>query len=275
MNTDNIICPVCETKNYRSLNQHLHFCNSCDIVFNSGYETELYGEEYFTTEYEKQYGKTYLQDYKNIYNMSLPRIDKIISLFKKDKPRHTIKFLDIGSALGFFLKCALDQGFKDLHGLEISKYGSSYCHENFNISVANLPFDEFVSDYSFDIVSAWYFLEHNKNPKTTLKKIYGMIDEGGILALSMPSIKGPQFNNDKEKWIQSHPKDHRVDFSPQGIEQLLLKVGFKKVYVRPASYHPERIISKNSLLFKPFSILYKLFARLVNYSDTIEVYGIK
>ena len=68
--TKELLCPICNSKNFNSISQDLHKCKSCAIVFNSNYKQLQYNEEYFIGDYEKQYGKTYIDDFPNIYELS-------------------------------------------------------------------------------------------------------------------------------------------------------------------------------------------------------------
>ncbi|MCP4135312.1 MAG: class I SAM-dependent methyltransferase [bacterium] len=272
MSSHDIFCPTCTSRRYRSISSNLHTCLKCGIAFNSAYKTLVYDDNYFLDEYKKQYGKTYLDDYNHIYKLSQKRLNLIFKYLQK---RNDIRLLDIGSAMGFFLKCALDSGITRLAGIEISEYASSYCKKEFDISISNSPFSEIKELDSFDIVTAWYFIEHCENPLSEIKKIAGTIPKGGVFAFSTPSIFGPLFKFNIQQWIDSHPKDHRVDFSPSSAKKILKNAGFRKVYIKPAGIHPERILSKNSIFFGPFSFFYGLFSRITAFSDTIEVYAVK
>ncbi len=108
-----------------------------------------------------------------------------------------------------------------------------------------------------------------------MKRYTAALKKGGMLAFSAPSVFGPLYHFNRKQWISTHPADHRVDFSPASARKLLHRLGFRRWWVYPGGFHPERIISAKSFFFPFFSMLYRRFAGLTAYSDTIEVYAVK
>jgi len=275
MNADTLTCPLCNSGEHMRVARHLYLCTSCYSVFNTGYRALSYGDTYFLDEYKNQYGKTYIEDHDNIRRVSEKRLSRIFRLMQGSGVPPGLSLLDIGSALGFFLKSAQDMGVAVVRGIEISSFACEYCTGTLGIDVVNMPFWEADVDGPFDIITAWFFIEHCPAPLEVIERIYNMLPEGGIFAFSAPSIFGPLFRFNQEDWIDTHPADHRVDFSPRGARKLLRRAGFRRVQVRPAGFHPERIMRPDSLLFRPFSFIYRLFSGMTAFSDTIEVYAIK
>ena len=265
-------CPVCSGQGYKQISGKILKCQSCGAIYNTAWAPLTYSEEEFIEEYAAQYGKTYVEDFKNIYALSQRRLDII---FRHIPHSPELSILDIGSAAGFFLKAAMDRGIKDLEGIEISAYASSYCMDKFGIKVLKTPFDEAGINRKFNIITAWFFLEHCKDPAASLEKISGIIEDGGILAMALPSWFGPLFYFHRDEWIRSHPPDHRIDLSPGSVKKMLQKAGFKTVKIKKCGYHPDRVIKKEALLMPLFEPLYRKFTDLTPFSDTIEVYAIK
>lgn len=267
-------CPLCDSSRSRALrNDVLRRCGNCGVIFNTQYRALDYDDSYFTADYRKQYGRTYEEDFENIYRLSLGRIKRISALSDRGDISG-LSLLDAGSAMGFFLKAALDSGIKKVTGLEISGFASKYCREKFGIKVINSSFED-AEPGKFDIITGWYFLEHCREPLKTAQKIYNMLHDGGVFAFSLPSSFGPQYFFSNDEWLKSHPADHIVDFSPAAARRFLKLIGFSKIKIFPGGIHPERIISQDSLMFRPFSILYTLISRITSFSDTIEVYAKK
>ena len=89
-----------------------------------------YGPDYFLSEYEAQYGKSYLDDEPNLRRLSASRLDwmdqtLVVSGAKVDWPEQGPALLEIGSAAGFFLDEANDRGYRTL-GVEISDFASNF-----------------------------------------------------------------------------------------------------------------------------------------------------
>jgi 2-polyprenyl-3-methyl-5-hydroxy-6-metoxy-1,4-benzoquinol methylase len=268
-------CPLCVSESGKEIyDNHISLfkCRSCGIIFNSKHRRLEYDDSYFTSQYKEQYGKTYLEDFDNIYSASIRRIIKILKFLKKT---NQISLLDIGSAMGFFLKAAIDSGIKDVLGIEISEYAAKYCAEKLQLNIINSSFDDVNIPEKFDIVTAWYFLEHSSDPLSAINKIYNSLNQGGIFAFSAPSFFGPQYLFDRTSWFKMHPVDHRINFSPKSAGKFLKNTGFRKIYFFPGGIHPERIISQNAIFFGLFKTIYSRISRILSFSDTIEVIAVK
>lgn len=90
----------------------------------------------FIEDYKNQYGKTYEEDKENLKRLAKNRLD----IIKDIKPEG--KILDLGSAMGFFLKEASLNGYKT-EGIEISEYAANYCVSNLNLNVHNISLLDF------------------------------------------------------------------------------------------------------------------------------------
>jgi len=273
MNSKSAGCPFCGRSSEKKISIDFYRCRRCDLIFNINCKSLSYDRDYFISDYQGQYGKTYLDDFDNIYRLSNTRLEKILKLTKL--PAKDISILDIGSAAGFFLKAAKDKGIKKLKGIEISNFASDYCRNNFNIDVIESPFEHAEINEKFDIITSWFFIEHLSDPLSAMKRIYEMLNDGGIFALAAPSCYGPMFYFNIDEWIRTHPKDHRIDMSPAGAKKILKEIGFTKVKVRKCGYHPERVLSRESFLYKPFELIYRIYSSLTGFSDTIEIYAVK
>ncbi len=267
----NNLCPLCGSERKILLSSGLNKCSFCGCGYNTKHKLIDYTDSYFTSDYKKQYGKTYEEDFDHIYSISKNRIEQI----KQISNGNNNSILDIGSALGFFLKCASDAGYKKTLGIEISPFASQYCISNFGIETIMSSFNNIKISDKFDVITSWYFIEHNYDPVQVLNKIFSILENGGVFAMAVPSIFGPLFYFNREEWVEKHPEDHRVDFSPESVKKILKKVGFKKIQINAAGFHPERVFNSKSILFPIFKSIYIIFSKIFKFSDTIEVYAIK
>lgn len=269
---------MCGSSNGRRIGglcAHFLKCGKCKIVYNAGYAPLRYDDSYFLEQYKSQYGKTYEEDEDAIRALSSRRIDTIFKVWGRDGDRSALRLLDIGSALGFFLKTAREMNIGSVEGVEISSYAARYCRKKLRINVANASFDDLQLDTTFDIITAWYFIEHCSDPAAVAQKIYALLNINGIFALSVPSFFGPLYYFNRKQWIESHPVDHRIDLSPRSAAGFLKRIGFRKVILRAGGLHPERVFDTNSMFFKPFAAAYTKISTRINFSDTLEIYAIK
>ena len=265
-------CPFCGRQNRTAISASLYRCAVCGVIFNTEHRSLSYDRDYFISSYREQYGKTYIDDFENIYRMSQRRLEKIFRIIKM---RPGLSLLDLGCAAGFFLKAAKDRGIGDLLGIEISDFAADYCRKTFGIDVIQTPFDKADIDRKFSIISSWFFLEHIADPREAVIRIFSMLEDGGLFACGIPSYYGPSFSFDREGWVKTRPVDHRIDLSPASAKRILKQAGFRRVKVHRCGYHPERVVKKSSGFYPLFEPVYNLFSRITAYSDTIEIYAVK
>lgn len=274
MNSSGHRCPLCGSMSSAHVGQDLYSCGACGAAFNEAHRALDYDNDYFIDGYRAQYGRTYEEDYPHICAMALERLKRINALRGGNSgPRGAL--LDIGCALGFFLKAARDLGYARVTGVEISEYAARYCRDKLDIDVHNVPFSVVPGPEKYSVISAWYFIEHCADPVSVIRNIYESLERGGVFAFSSPSVYGPLYRFDRKKWVETHPVDHRVDFTPRSARRLLKGIGFRKVRVHPSGIHPERVMRKDAFLYPLFAALYRRFSVITAYSDTIEVYALK
>ncbi len=245
------------------------------MAFNTRFNPGEYNDTYFLDEYKAHYGVTYIDDFQNIYDLSSQRLGKILCHIPPGRSPSTLSILDAGAAAGFFLKCARDHGIGQVTGVEISPYACRYAEEHFGINMMPGDFMNLSLEEQYDIITAWYFIEHCEDTLAIIRKVHRSLKDGGIFAFSVPSIFGPAFRFNRDEWVASHPSDHRIDVTPRGIRRILKHCGFNILKMTPGGIHPERLMSCNSLFFRPFSALYGVISRVICFSDTLEVYAVK
>ena len=269
----NIKCPFCKSKNIKLKNRNtesnLYKCRKCNSLFRKFFfpiSTD-YSSKYFIEDYKNQYGKTYEEDEENLKRLAKSRLETI----KNIKP--TGKILDLGSAMGFFLKEASLNGY-ETEGIEISEYAANYCVKNLNLNVYNVSLLDFeYKENEYDIITAWYVLEHICDFEKLLKNILFSLKDNGIFAFAMPNGNGisGRFNKNYFKIV---PPDHAFETNPKALDKFLKKYSLKKMYLKNQSVYYNRFCDIFNLQFlkenKTSKNLYDLFAKKYNLGDTFE-----
>ncbi len=271
-------CPLCsspESKPVSGDRQDLRTCRSCGAVFNAAHRLPSYDERYFVDDYQSQYGRTYAEDEPAIRALASRRLAVIFRMMRDGLPRSSLRLLDIGSAMGFFLKEARDQGIGRVEGVEISSYAADYCRTALRIPVQESSFENAAFQQQYDIITGWYFIEHCLDPGPVLKKIFSLLVPGGVLAMATPSVFGPLYRFDRRGWCAGHPGDHRVDFSPRTMRSFLARYGFRHIRIMASGIHPERIFNPRKPWFRPLSGVYAFLSSHTAFSDTMEVFARK
>lgn len=268
-----IECDFCKSKNIeiknRNSESNLYKCKKCNSLFRKYFlpVSTDYSSKYFIEDYKNQYGKTYEEDEENLKALAKSRLETI----KNIKP--TGKILDLGSAMGFFLKEASLNGY-ETEGIEISQYAANYCVKNLNLNVYNVSLLDFeYKENEYDIITAWYVLEHICDFEKLLKNILFSLKDDGIFAFAMPNGNGisGKFNKNYFKIV---PTDHAFETNYKALDNFLKKYSLKRIHLENKSVYYNRFCDIFNLGFlkenKELKNLYNLFAKKYNLGDTFE-----
>jgi len=178
------------------------------------------------------------------------------------------RLLDLGCALGFFMKVAHMSGW-DVTGLDICPYACSYVKERFGFYVicSELKDDSF-SEGIFDIVTMWDYIEHVPDPLNELKIAYKILRPNGLLAVTTPNVKSWIAKITGKRWLGFKcPKEHIFYFSPKSITMMLEKAGFTVLCVKSVGKYFRLDVAKTRI--KDYS---KLIGKFFEFSiNTLSV----
>ena len=280
-------CPICRDDDASHENPivartTLHTfrrCKTCGMLYMSWTHAsdKNYNSSYFFEDYKKQYGKTYLDDFKNIKKQCVRRTSVVDMLYRSDHKAVTPAVLDIGCAFGPYLDAANDAGWQ-VFGTDISKEAVDYVQNflHYPAAVASFPDFDPVSEFgvkNFDAVTMWYVIEHFQNLDSVLRGVSKILKNGGIFAFSTPSASGVSGRFNTQSFFQNSPTDHFTLWEPGRAASILKRYGFKVCKVVSTGHHPERFPNlkgqkSTSLKFA----LYSTASHFFGLGDTFEVY---
>ncbi|MDO9565591.1 MAG: class I SAM-dependent methyltransferase [Candidatus Desulfaltia sp.] len=160
---------------------------------------------------------------KDIFEFLVPNRIKKIKKFKKGG-----RILDVGCGQGGFLNTMLKDGW-EIYGVELSKDACDFARETYGLNEINncdlLSLD--FPDNFFDVITLWHVLEHLGNPKDTLKMIYKILKEDGLLLVESPNFCSIQSRFFKDKWFSLDLPRHLYQFSPKILKMYLKETNFK------------------------------------------------
>ncbi|SIQ01480.1 Methyltransferase domain-containing protein [Alkalispirochaeta americana] len=227
-----------------------------------------YSRDYFFSEYQAQYGRTYLEDFDAIARMGDRRIADILGRcrFSWKAP----KLLDIGCAFGPFLVAASRAGCRVL-GFEINREAVRHIRDELGLEAHQgdlMHLEEVAPQGPFDIVTLWYVIEHIQDLDLFLQKVHTLLRPGGILAFSTPHGRGISARRDRRAFLSNSPRDHYSVWDISSARRVLKKYGFSLRALRVTGHHPERFSPRLSRRWYPFLSRVSRIARL---GDTFEV----
>ncbi len=282
-------CPVCRNDHESFLDPivartTLHTfrrCRSCGMLYMAwtiDSEDTSYNESYFFEDYKKQYGKTYLDDFKHIKSQCVRRTSIIDYLYRGAHKTVTPAVLDIGCAFGPYLDAANDAGWQ-VYGTDASKEAVTYVQNVLHYPATCSKFPDFNPNEEFgvkkfDAVTMWYVIEHFQDLDSVLQTVSKIVKSGGIFAFSTPSASGVSGRFNTQSFFQNSPSDHYTLWEPGRAASILKKYGFRVLKIVSTGHHPERFpnIGKN---VKPTSLKFALYSgasRFFGLGDTFEVY---
>ena len=291
-----LYCPVCGSKKRVSIfrdNESTFFrCKSCKNSYLEGFYNQnvRYSEEYFFDEYKQQYGQSYLEDFENIYQLGIRRIDEFQSrIVSNKKPL----LLDIGAAYGPFVKASYDNGY-DVYALDISTSAVAYLNKQSWGKAKELDFQEFSNTYScnelwsnflkktkfdsgfglnrkFDVVTMWFVIEHFTDLVPVLDSVQSLLSNRGMFAFSTPNASGISSRKSLSNFLKNSPRDHHTVLTPYAMKRLLKNRGYKKVKIVITGHHPERFFSKEVSKFR--LKIASFISHIFGLGDTFECYA--
>jgi 2-polyprenyl-3-methyl-5-hydroxy-6-metoxy-1,4-benzoquinol methylase len=251
-------------------------CSCSDLIFLNRFdrETTAYDEAYFFDEYKAQYGKTYLEDFRNIQELAGSRL-KIIAKLSGGRG----DLLDAGCAYGPFLAAAAEIGF-NCHGIDIASSAVEYVNATLDLPAVVsdfIAFDpaEHFDALRFDCLTMWYVIEHFRDLSAALSLAAKLVKPGGVFAFSTPNAAGISGRRSLRKFLEESPRDHFTVWSPRSARTVLNRFGFSVRKIRVTGHHPERFPGVFGKLGGLGSRLCIAVSRLFRLGDTFEVYAVR
>ncbi|MBP5158132.1 MAG: methyltransferase domain-containing protein [Treponema sp.] len=276
-------CPVCRTFPEqrdpvvaRTKARTFRRCASCGMLYMSWTVDEKqteYNRAYFYEDYEKQYGKTYEEDFASIKAQGVRRMSLIDSIYRRHHSSVTPTILDVGCALGPFMDAANDSGWQ-VFGIDVSQDAVSHVTGKLHYPAICTSFpdpgigSQFGMD-RFDALTMWYVIEHFQDLDAVLSAVSSLVKKGGIFAFSTPSASGVSARYNKDKFFEQSPADHYTLWEPSRAASILKKYGFAVKKIVSTGIHPERFPESKRKL-SPQTLAFA--SRVFKLGDTFEIY---
>lgn len=196
-------------------------CGSCGVRYMTP-QPDLdgtYEEGYF--EGADRYGHliaTKLQDFAALY----PRLEAYT-------PGR--RLLEIGSAMGHFLKLGRDRGWQ-VEGIEVSRWAARYSEAKFGVSVRVARIEDVpLPPAGYDVVMMSHVLEHLQSPTCTLRAVHRALAPNGILLAEVPNQFDDLYARVMGWWIRLRAARpflfHNFFFTPPQFVRFVEGQGFR------------------------------------------------
>lgn len=263
-------CPVCNSNkktkilniynwkkmdsngNIFTIDKKYCLCSNCNLVYtNPTVDPKIFDKLYTNSVVGSFF------NYKNSKNIiKLDKFDQLVGKYL-DK---TKKVLEIGCGGGILLK-HLNKKYKiknlNLYGLEPSNEIFKTFKLNKNFKIINKFLDNFITKKKFDLIIMDNVFEHFEYPKKSLKKIFQLLNKGGIIYIAIP-------DTENIKTIQNDPFNHTCNYNYNNINILLNNSKFK-ILNKKQSFQQINLVAKKSLTsYKKFNVN-KKFKKKLNF----------
>jgi SAM-dependent methyltransferase len=305
--THTILCNLCDSDDAAFLfkaKDRLHGiegefdyvrCNQCGLVYMNPQVVSEDIARLYPADYAPHYYGPQNRKYKILYSLwgKIFTVAKIKnSIYRRLNQQNRV--LDIGCGSGTFLnKVRADKGC-EVCGVEISQDAVVAARDLFKLDIFRGEINEAPwPDGYFDVITAWWYLEHITTPNAAVEKMSRLLKKGGCCIIGVPNFNSFNARHFKEKWYHLDCPRHLTIWTPQTITKLMRKYGLKVmdvVYDRTPwglvgslqyivyednvnPRHRDRILRSNLLrvFLLPWTLLLSLFKK----SDTIIVYAQK
>ncbi len=151
---------------------------------------------------------------------------RIITFIKKYKSKGTL--VDIGAGVGLLVDEANKAGF-DAFGIEPSHAAVFAAKKFFHVSLLRDTFTSKKITKPIDIVVLNHVLEHLPDPKEIVSEITNVLKKDGLFVIGVPNFGSIMSIFKRNRWQSLSPEQHRWQFTPQSLDALVEKHGFKRL----------------------------------------------
>lgn len=197
-------------------------CNECGLIFqNPRVEWKSMGKHYPNDYEDYRLGKKGV-DRNDVKKLEHYKFYQLHQLIKSGR------ILDVGSGELGFLSLCKNAGF-DAYGCELSDVGLERAHrEGIKLFVGDFLMAKYPKKF-FDVITFWHSLEHFPDPAESIKKVFQILKDNGLVIIAIPNIESIQAHLFGKYWVHLDVPRHYYFFSPKTLNKLLGKNGFKTI----------------------------------------------
>ncbi|MGE5295243.1 MAG: class I SAM-dependent methyltransferase [Solirubrobacterales bacterium] len=136
------------------------------------------------------------------------------------------RLLDVGCGNGAFLDAMRRLTGCEVFGVDFSPMAVEQAKRLYDLDVFQGTVDEApYPEKSFDVVTAWWYLEHVPDPRTCIAKMARLLKEGGLCAVGVPNYDSCWARAFRDKWYHLDCPRHLGIWTPTAIRRLFVDCG--------------------------------------------------
>lgn len=261
-------CPGCGSRDLAVGNEpDIGHCATCQLLYRNPRPTQAEIARSYDT------GGTFAvwQDEETVRAAMWQRRAELLRRFQARG-----RLLDVGTGDGRFLETCRALGY-EVMGTEVSQAGADYARQKgFDVQMGQIVDLDFPPE-SFDVATIWHVLEHVPDPGAVLKKVFGFLRPGGILAVAVPNEENYFVRRALRLGVKSSPFDplqfggeiHLTYFRPATLRATLRSAGFEFL-----EFGVDDIYGVRDAKMKIKLAAQRLLARSANWHFAVAMYAI-
>lgn len=235
-------CPVCNatsigsfiktTAQMHSSKELFNFdqCAECKLVFLNPRVPLDQLKNYYTSHYLPYRGAKAWGKFETLVENSQQKLD--LKRVKRVTDSHSISpetlILDVGCGNPSFLKACKQALNCQTMGIDFSDEGwrdQSAHFEGLDLQVAEIK--DLPRNLHPDVITMWHYLEHDYTPLENLSYLKSIAKPTTTLIIEIPNFESTSRKKYGKNWAGWHTPRHISLFSPDNVELLLQKSGWK------------------------------------------------
>lgn len=234
---ETVNCPFCNSKQsklHERFGYEFQFtylkCLDCELIYQSPRPT--YDAQFLNEAYAEYY--VFDPNYRYSESELLGWDKELLDILKFDKRRTAI--LDIGSCMGDFLK-ASQKYYTNCVGVDVSENMAHFTENQLKTKIHIGDYVDIKFDEKYSCVHMSHVIEHIPNPNEWIQKTKTILEENGILVMSIPNMNSldrrfklflKRIGLRKGNWKDnSRTPDHLFEPTISSTKRLFAKNGFK------------------------------------------------
>jgi 2-polyprenyl-3-methyl-5-hydroxy-6-metoxy-1,4-benzoquinol methylase len=225
---ERIACPLCSAKAAKTKHQEGDYvmvrCLACGFIYQNPRPSEKERLDSY-----QGYLPRAAEEIEAWGKMTERIFGKGADLIERHMPQG--RLLDVGTGYGFFLALMQSRGW-EVMGLEASLTGARYGRKRWGLRILAQPWEKTsLPKGKFDVVTAFYVIEHLPDPLAFLREIHRTLRPGGMIVLRYPHTTPIKaiLSLMRIKNYLYHLPFHLCDFSPKTMRRALAKAGFARI----------------------------------------------
>ena len=235
-------CPICthsSISTFIQTNAQMHFkkelfnfdqCTNCLLVFLNPRVSIDELKKYYSKHYLPYRGAKAWGKYQKLVAGSQKRLDnKRVRRIKGTQQLHDSSLiLDIGCGSPSFLKACQEYFNCKTMGIDFSDTGwknETSEFEGIDLQIAQI--EDLNNELKPDVITMWHYLEHDYAPLENLMHLKSISKSSTTLVIEIPNFESKSRKKYGKNWAGWHTPRHLSLFSPNNIELLLQKAGWK------------------------------------------------